>query len=162
MFYADVPIHEWRLFGSWADHSNDEKSDMDVMLCGVTRKDLDHPYFVDTLARLRQFSIEEGRNLDLFLDMPEANRIEAIFSPKERAIDAGPLIYQSIKGLSVPMMPQELFHMAFFSSQQERQPITSREEFEQRQLAKLRKHCKLEPEPELPPSSLDPLSSLAR
>lgn len=143
MFYADVPTHEWRIFGSVAAGTDDLKSDIDAMLCGVTREQLDHPYFVDTLQTLKAFSVEEGHSLDLFLDLPSEHRLESIYSPKKRAIDAGPKAYELIKALSKTCFIVRLFALAAEAAQQDRQGITSYQEFKERQLKKAHQHAQL-------------------
>ena len=91
-FYADTPKHTWRVFGSYADATNDHTSDYDVVLCGVKPEQLDHPYFEETLSQLRHFSVESGNHLDLFIDRPEDYTLVAAFSP-ERTISKGKEIY---------------------------------------------------------------------
>lgn len=137
MFYTDVPTHEWYLFGSVADGTDDHKSDLDVMLCGVTHEQLKHPYFVETLKSLKTFSTEEGHSLDLFLDIPDKNRLQSIYSPRERAIDAGPEVYRHIKAHSKPCFITQLFHLAIEAARQGRSAITSYQEFEARQIKKM-------------------------
>jgi hypothetical protein len=127
------------VFGSCADRSFDSKSDLDVMLCGVTREQLSEPYFADILGKLKGFSVEEGNALDLFLDVPGEHRLESVFSPGERAVAPGPENYARIKAASKPMMPQTVFQAAIQMTQRGREPITSEDEFVERQMNKLTK-----------------------
>lgn len=129
----DVPKHSWKIFGSYATRSQDAKSDFDVVLCGVSRADLEHPYFEDLLQHLRQSSVEEGKHLDLFLDQPEKNRLESVFSPEDRAIDAGPEFYKAIHSTARVVEEIDIRRSLAYLSTQCRESITSQEEFLERQ-----------------------------
>lgn len=114
-FYADVPDHQWLMIGSQARQTATPKSDFDVVLRGVSRADLEHPYFSDLLARLRPHDAAGCGVLDLFLDMPERHRLENVFHP-ELAIDAGEQVYQRAFEGSIPMTPQHFMRaLAFFA-----------------------------------------------
>jgi len=137
-FFADVPQHTWKLFGSYANGKNDSKSDFDVILCGVTREDLEHPYFEDLVQQLRTFSVEEGKHLDLFIDQPSRNRLESVFSPDERAIDAGAEAYKAIHFGAKEITVMHLVRACSYLSASGREEITSQEEFIERQNSKKR------------------------
>lgn len=136
MFYADVPQHRWLMFGSHLTGSADRHSDFDVILSGPSRKDLDHPYFEDLLGKLRAVSVENDGVLDLFLDEPERKRLDSVFSPGERALDAGPAYYEAVTGGAKEITIQHFVSAVRHLSARGRDPITSREQFEERMAAK--------------------------
>lgn len=149
-FYTDVPAHQWKIFGSYADGSHDAKSDYDVALCGVKREDLEHPFFEDMLLQLREYSIEAGKHLDIFIDQPEKHRLESIFpleapdnktgDERYRAIDAGPECYRVIHDGAVEIADDaRLMRVASYLSTIQREPYMSQEEFVHRQTKKKEK-----------------------
>lgn len=134
-FYADVPAHTWKLFGSYAIGREDSKSDFDVVLCGVNKKQLEHPFFEDIIGQLRPYSVEEGKHLDLFIDHPDKHKFVSVFSP-ERAINAGADVYRAIQFSAKKIDHMHLMRACAYLSASAREPICSEEEFVERQQAK--------------------------
>jgi len=137
-FYTDVPHHEWKIFGSYADGEPNASSDFDVILCGVNRKDLeDVPYFADLMPKLLALSVDRGKSLDLFIDDPGEHRLLSAFS--ERSIDGGEDVYRAIHSIAKTTTVIDVLRRSAFLSHVDRAPITSKEQFYEGYLAKQRR-----------------------
>lgn len=142
MFYTNVPVHQWVMIGSQADRTADIHSDFDVVLVGPSWPDLEHPFFSGFLEKLRVFGTEQGGVLDLFLDIPEEHRLESVWSDmdgKHRTIDAGADLRHAILSAGVEMQPNHFMRALQHFTRRGREPITDREQFIARQLAKTNK-----------------------
>jgi hypothetical protein len=138
MFYTNVPAHQWVMIGSQADRTSDIHSDFDVVLVGPSRADLDHPFF-KFLDELRAYGTEKGGVLDLFLDIPAEHRLESVWRDEGgeyRAIDGGADLRHAILSTGVEMPPNHFMRALHYFTRRGREPITDREQFVARQLAK--------------------------
>jgi predicted nucleotidyltransferase len=124
---------KWKIFGSYATKTQDVKSDLDVLICGVNREDLESGALEQELDQLLPLSVERGKHVDLFIDVPEKKRFESVFSSTPRTIAPGSEYYSAIHRNAKDVSFEELSMVASRLATQVRMPILSEEEFIERQ-----------------------------
>jgi hypothetical protein len=112
MFYADVPNFEWLIFGSHGRNQAHAASDLDVAIRfdeGIDANEaIKHPYFTDTLAKLKEFSMPEGV-LDLFVVDRAAKNITNVFHPEMDLARGNAEQFDKVSATFTPIPVQRLF-----------------------------------------------------